>query len=97
MRTIALESYRGSGKPMATENSARRALAIEHIYDGKCTFRVQTASGPGLEGYHTDALLCLGENDVSYYSSEGQMFSNNKTLFMAYDEVRFGLFPFFWR
>ncbi|GMI15081.1 hypothetical protein TrLO_g4140 [Triparma laevis f. longispina] len=87
MRTIALESYRGSGKPMMTENSARRALAIEHIYDGKCTFHVQTASGPGLEGYHTDALLCLGENDVSYYSSEGQMFSNNKTLFMAYEEI----------
>ena len=61
MRTIALESYRGSGKPMMTENSARRALAVEHIYDGKCTFHVQTASGPGLEGYHTDALLCLGE------------------------------------
>ena len=87
MRSIALESYRGSGKPMRTEDSARRALAIEHIYDGKCTFMVQTASGPGLEGYHTDALLCLSENDVSYYSSQGQMLSNNKTLFMQYEEI----------
>ena len=87
MRSLAVEAYRGSGKPMDTDASARRSLAIEHIYDGKCTFLIGSASGPGLEGYQDQSLLCLGENDVSYYASAHAMQSNNKSLYMQYDEI----------
>lgn len=87
MRAVALESYRGSGRPMPTENSARRALAIEHIYDGKCSFSVSTASGPGLEGYHSQSLLCFGEEAIAYYASYDSMLSDNRSLYMRYDEI----------
>jgi len=72
MRAIALERYRGGGKPMHVDRSARRALAVEHMYDGKCNFQIESATGPSLEGYTSDAVLSFTENAMQYYGSYSQ-------------------------
>jgi hypothetical protein len=85
MRQIALDRYRGSGKPMHVDRSARRELAIEHMYDGHCSFAVESASGPSLEGYHDDAYLVFSERSIKYYSSYS---SQRLVLKMEYDDIQ---------
>jgi len=68
MRSWAIDSYQGSGRPLPTALSARRAIAIQHIYEGLVTFRIRAARGQGIEQPYGDgAALCFGENGLTYY------------------------------
>ena len=84
MRALALDSYRGSGKPFHSDYSARRELAIEHIYDGICTFQVYNISGPFDTRTTQDSAVCLGELGVTYFTSK---ISQNIAFKGSYDEI----------
>ncbi|GMI26371.1 hypothetical protein TeGR_g522 [Tetraparma gracilis] len=51
---------------MHVDRSARRALAIQHIYDGQCSFQVEAASGPGTGSSYGAGALRLTEAGVEY-------------------------------
>jgi len=68
MRQIALDRHRGSERPVSSEVSKRKKLALDHIHDGVVGFTVFAASGAaGLSDMSVNnARLVLDDDGASF-------------------------------
>ena len=94
MRQLALERHSGSERPMSSEVSRRKKLALDHIHDGVVAFSVFHAAGAaGLsEMACNNARLVLDDDGVVFTNDVAEVgmavaSTTTRRMVMAYADV----------